>query len=120
MSTMHARFDNIERELRAAVESATDHGALINRLERLINDVRSVRFAAHFENIAAGMAAAREPEPALEGVEPPPSRFKHGDKVRTPDGYLAYYGYKVGESAVVNVVFQATEYKETDLIPSPL
>jgi len=118
---MHAHFDTIERELRAAIESATDQGELMDRLERLINDAKGARFIAGMAVFGKQFKPGGEPAPVLEGVEPPPRRFEEGDKVRTKEGYLAHVGYYDGkDNVVVNVVFQAAEYKEQDLSPSPL
>jgi hypothetical protein len=120
VSDMHKHFDTIERELHAAIESATDQGELMDRLERLINDAKGARFMAGMALFGKQFKPGGEPEPALEGVEPP-RRFGEGDKVRTKEGYLAHVGYYTGpDNVVVNVVFQAAEYREQDLKPSPL
>ena len=117
---MNAHFETIERELQAACDSAEDFAALEYRLERLIQKVEEARFATRFARFGAQLTPGDAPAP--EAVTAPPAgRFEHGDKVRTKEGYLAYFGYYDAQgNAVVNVVFQAAEYKETDLSPSPL
>jgi hypothetical protein len=120
---MTEHFETIERELQAACDSATDFGALEYRLERLIQKVEEARFATRYAQFGKQFTPKEQAAPAnvLEAVEPPARRFEHGDKVRTKEGYLAYFGYYDGQNnAVVNVVSQAAEYRETDLTPSPL
>jgi hypothetical protein len=117
---MNEHFETIERELQAACESAEDFAALEYRLERLMQKVEEARFAARYAQFGKQFKQGEQPAP--EAVTAPPAqRFAHGDKVRTKEGYLAYFGYYDAKgNAVVNVVFQAAEYAETDLSPSRL
>jgi hypothetical protein len=117
---MQQHFDTIERELQAACDGATDFAALEYKLERLLQKVEQAHFATKFAQFG-GQFKPSEEAPAPDGVEPVARRFENGDKVRTKEGYLAYFGYYDAQNnAVVNVVFQAAEYRETDLSPSPL
>ncbi|MFM0608645.1 hypothetical protein PQR05_29365 [Paraburkholderia sediminicola] len=118
---MHAHFDNIERELRAAVDNADDHGELMDRLERLINDAKGARFVAGLTLFGKQFKPGGDPATEIEGIEPPLRRFAHDDTVRTKEGYLARVGYYDDQGrVVVNVVYQAAEYREEDLKPSPI
>jgi hypothetical protein len=115
---MHQHFDTIERELRAAIDSATDQGELMDRLERLINEAKGVRFTTALALFGSQFKPGDEPAPE---VTEEARAFEEGDKVRTKDGYLAHVGYYDDKgNVVVNVVFQAAEYREQDLSPSPL
>lgn len=114
---MHEHFDNIERELKAAQGASEGNpDAFLDRIERLLNDVRSARFAARFAAFGKTVKPGRESEPEIEGIVPPPRKFEHDDTVRTKEGYLARVGYydRAGK-VVVNVVYQACEYDEADL-----
>ncbi|WP_186083658.1 hypothetical protein [Burkholderia gladioli] len=114
---MHKLFDNIERELQAAIAAGSgDLSALIDRLDRLQNDVRGARFSAAHTLFGAGIMPAGEPETALEGVEPPIRKFAKRDSVRTSDGFLGtVVGYDRTGGVIVNVVFEARGYAEADL-----
>jgi hypothetical protein len=113
---MHQHFDTIERELQAALAAGGDTGALLERLDRLMNDVRGARFAARFALFGKTMKPAGEPEQEIEGIEPPPRAFAHDDTVRTKDGYLARVArYDAKGNVTVNVLFEAAEYKEAEL-----
>lgn len=117
---MHEHFNKIEAELEAAVAATNDHEEVVWRLDRLLSKVRGVRFSSSFAKFGEQFVKASDvPRPA-DG-EPAVQAFKEGQKVRTSDGYLAYVGYYDRKgSVVVNVVFQATEYKESDLKHSPV
>jgi hypothetical protein len=118
---MQEHFDNIERELQAAIDSVTDFGALDYKLDRLLQKVEQARFATRFAQFGKQFKPGDEAAPSVLDIEPPARRFEHGEKVRTKEGYLAYFGYYDEQNnAVVNVVFQAAEYSEADLSPSPL
>jgi hypothetical protein len=81
-----------------------------------MNDVRGARFAARFALFGKAMKPGGEPEQSIEGVEPPPRVFEHDDTVRTKDGYLARVAhYDAKGRVVVNVLFEAAEYKESEL-----
>ncbi|MDF0506844.1 hypothetical protein POK33_39515 [Burkholderia cenocepacia] len=114
---MHKHFDTIERELKAAIETAgPDLPTLIDRLDRLLNDVRGARFAAGHALFGKGMKPGGPPAEEIAGVAPPPRKFGHDDTVRTKDGYLARVAhYDEKGRVVVNVLFQACEYSESDL-----
>lgn len=114
---MHRHFDTIERELQAAIDAAGgDNGALLDRLDRLMNDVRGARFAARFALFGKAMKPGGEPEQEIEGVEPPSRAFERDDTVRTKEGYLARVAhYDRAGRVVVNVLFEAAEYKESEL-----
>lgn len=114
---MHQHFDAIERELKAGIEAGrNDHGSLLERIERLLNDVRGARFATSFALFGKGLKPGGEPDQDMEGVEPPPRKFKPDATVRTKEGYLGrVVGYDKRGHVVVNVVFEACDYKEDDL-----
>jgi hypothetical protein len=114
---MHQHFDTIERELKAGVDAGAGNTAeLLERLERLLNDVRGARFAASFTMFGKALKPGADPEAEIEGVEPPPRKFKVDDTVRTKEGYLGRVAhYDRRNNVVVNVVFQACEYKESEL-----
>ena len=115
---MHQHFDTIERELRAAIDSATDQGELMDRLERLINEAKGARFTTALALFGSQFKPGDEPAP---GVAESDRAFEEGDKVRTKDGYLAYVGYyDEGGKVVANVVFQAAAYREDELRASPI
>ncbi len=112
---MHEQFDKIERDLKAAIEAGRgDQGALLDRLERLLNDVRGARFSTRFALFGADMKPGGQT--VEDGDEQSPRKFGRDVTVRTPEGYLArVVGYDKRGKVVVNVVFEACEYTEADL-----
>lgn len=119
-NAMHEHFNIIETELEAAVAATDDNEELVWRLDRLLSKVRGVRFSANLAKFGEQFAKASDP-PHVDAEAPAERAFTEGQRVRTRDGYLAYVGYYDRHGCVVvNVVFQAAEYKESDLKLLPI
>ncbi|WP_109479112.1 hypothetical protein [Paraburkholderia sp. C35] len=117
---MDKHFQNIERELNLAMDAVeageADRETLLERLEMLLNNVKGKRFATGHALFGKQFKPGGEPAKEPEGGEQPPRAFDRGDLVRTKDGYLAYVGYYDQHGKVVaNVVYQACDFKESEL-----
>jgi len=94
----------------AALELPT--GDYIALLERIQKQVQAQLKAARFASFGAQFPAA-DPAPA---IDPPAGMFQKGDFLRTADGYVGYMAhYDKRGRAVVNVVWQACEYRDDQL-----
>lgn len=114
---MQQHYDAIQRELQAAqLEGGAGSGAYVDFLDRLMQDLRNLRTAARFELFGKQFTQADGAQLSEEGER----RYRPGDRVRTPEGYLGYVaGYHARKPGhvVTNVVFQAADYKEGQLTP---
>lgn len=114
---MQAHYAAILKELSGMLDGASPEQLpeLLDTLERLTLEVRSARFRVGHTMFGKRFKPADAALPTMGEVE---GKFQPGQRVRTPAGYLAYVGYYDHKQRVVaNVVYEACEFKESDLTP---
>jgi hypothetical protein len=111
---MQQHFDAIRRELQAAADKlgTESTGTFLAMLARVTQEVDQLQNAARLSEFGKQFKPAGELAPESAA----PREFAPGQEVWTHEGYLGYVaGHDAKGKAVVNVVWQACEYKESDL-----
>lgn len=114
---MDADFDKIrEMLLSASLRPDVDPGEFLTFLARLSREVRQFERAAMLAKFGSAFKPAGQPvdDPAAE------RQFQPFQQVFTPEGYLGYVaGHDKQGRAIVNVVWEASEYDESKLTALP-